>query len=1029
MKLLTKKKVIIGAAAFVCALCAAFAVGQMKATPTDVLAHDVVTSAQIDGVYTYGDSFTAPNGKIVYGNQELDATSVYVKFPDGTLRKGNTHVLSLAGAYTVIYAAEYNGKTLTAEKSFIVNEQAYAVSSATSSFEYVDDLKTTETEMDAGLKISLAEGDVFQYNQLIDLSQSTTQTPLMKIYPYTYSILADNVSVDSYYTVIRLTDYYNPDVYVEVSIGFYLANAALGRYHPYVVAGANGQSKSGLGLYSGASTTRRIVYIDNERYRVYYGTNDYGTEMDPTPDTPVNGVSINNFDNYGASVYYEAATKRVYVKSKTMHFITDLDEAAIYDGNLFGGFTTGEVLLSVYANEYAKSTATYEIAEINGVKGVDLKDFELVDNVKPAITLSNDADNFYIAKGEEFTLFDAAAKDKNLVGGVNAYVYYEYGTNYQTLIYVKDGKFTPTRKGKYTIVYTAKDAFGNEGKRLVNCTCISMSENKLVTLSTTPIASAKAGEVIHLNDYTLKSVNAGEFIRTYAVFAGDRTQKIEIDSVTKAFLPRNIGAYEIVFEYGDSIKSYTYSYTMDVTSSDNVYMEDVLLPNYLIKGATYSFERAYAETYAGATPVLVQPEVFVNADGNGYTSTPISYSAYVVEAEESVQFKYVYNGNVIYESQPVQVVDVGFNDALHLENYFVGEITKQAYFDYVRLQPTAKTGDVTVDFVNAVSFSQFALNFAIPMEFSSMSGVDIVLTDYYDYTKTVTIRYEKTISGIKFSVDNKAAVASATSFAGTTHQLWYDENALAFVDANGNSFEMANPFTSDKVYLSFTIVGAAGDSALDIYKIGSQFINTDGYDWVNATVYVRDAISGIIDYGTTLTFKPAEITDVLTPYVESAYSFYVLNGKDEYVYANNQVLLDGTQPLDVAYTITFSEYGMYRVVYEYRDQFGNPAENVVVLYVNDRVPPEITLDKGYGEDTVLKTKVGEKVDIVGYTVNDNFGGEEVSVVIRVISPNNVLTSLNGTSFTPDKKGEWKVVYYATDAEGNYTIVYYTVKAV
>ena len=77
----------------------------------------------------------------------------------------------------------------------------------------------------------------------------------------------------------------------------------------------------------------------------------------------------------------------------------------------------------------------------------------------------------------------------------------------------------------------------------------------------------------------------------------------------------------------------------------------------------------------------------------------------------------------------------------------------------------------------------------------------------------------------------------------------------------------------------------------------------------------------------------------------------------------------------------------------------------------------------------IKAKVGEKVNIVGYTVNDNFGSEAVSVVIRVISPDNVLTSLNGTSFTPDKKGEWKVVYYAADAEGNYTIVYYTVKAV
>ena len=1026
MKIFTKKNILICILSAIFCLCMIFAFGQVSSNSTDVHAQELITSEEIADTYAYGVEFNAPDGKIVYNGKEINAESVYIKFPDGTMKSGKNHLLSVIGKYTIVYTAAHEGKTLTAEKTFKVNENAYVVSSSASSVEYVQDLKTTETENDSGLKVVLAEGESFQYNDIIDISNSTTEIPLIKIYPYSYSILADNVAVEAYYTVIRLTDYYNPDNYVEVSMGFYLANAALGRYHPYVVAGASGQTKSGVGPYSGTSTARRIVYIDNERYRVYYGTNDYGTEMDATPNVPVNGVDINNFDNYGMSVYYEAETKRIYVREKYMHLITDLDDSAIYDRNLFTGFTTGEVLLSVYANDYQTNTATYEIEEINGVKGTALSNFELVDHIKPVITLSNDADNFYIAKGEEFTLFSATAKDKNLVGGVNAYVYYEYGSSYQTSVYVKDGKFTPNRNGEYTIVYIAKDSFGNETKKTVTCTCISAKNNKLVHFNTSPVTEVRAGETTVLNDYTLTSVNTGVFVNMYAVFEGDSSEKIAIDAETREFFPRSVGEYEIIFEYGDAIKTYTYSYKLNVAASDSVYMDEPLLPKYLIKGAKYSFESVYAETYTEKNPVLVTPKVYVNEDGKGYSTSEIDYGNYTVNATESVCFKYVYNDVTVLESMTIDVVDVGFADTLHLENYFVGAVETAAYTDYVRLLANSERGDITVDFINAISFSQFACNFSIPKEYSSFAAVDVILTDYYDYENVMTIRYEKTDSGMVFSVNGEAAVSSGTSFSMTTHQLWYDETLKTFVDASGNSYETENPFSSDKIYLSFKLCDVSGASALDVYKIGSQFINADGYDWVNSTVYVRNAISGIIDFGQTLTFKPAEITDVLTPYIESAYSFYILGPGDEYVLSNENVLLDGSQPLDKAYTVTFDEYGMYRAVYAYKDQFDNPSENVIVLYVNDRIAPEITLDKGYNSSTVVNAKVGNKITVVGYTVSDNFGEENISVVIRAISPDNELVAIENMSFTADKKGAWKVMYYATDKEGNYTLVYYTV---
>ncbi len=516
MKIFTKKHILIGVLSVLFAVCMFFAVGQFSPRPTIVFAQELITSEEIAESYAYGEEFVAPNGKVTYNGQELDATAVFVKFPDGTMKSGNTHVLSIVGKYTVIYSAVYEGKTVTAQKEFNVNEKTYDVAPS-SSVKYVHDLKTTETENDGGLKVVLAEGDTFQYNDIIDVSNSNTDVPLIKLYPYSYSILAENVAIESYYTVIRLTDYYDPENYVEVSMGFYLANAATGRYHPYAVAGASLQVKSGVEPYSGTSTQRKITYIDNERYRVYYGTNDYGTMMDTTPDVEVNGVKINNFDNYGMSVYYEAKTKRIYVKEKRMHLVTDLDDASIYDRNLFEGFTTGEVILSVYANDYAKETATYEIAEINGTQGAKLNRFEIADVTKPEISLSNEADNFYIAKGEEFALFSASAKDKNLVGDVKAYVYYEYGSSYQTSVLVKDGKFIPNKTGEYTVVYVAKDAFGNVAEKTVTCICIAVDGNRLASFETAPLTSARAGEKVYLNEYTLSGVNEGLCVDIYGL--------------------------------------------------------------------------------------------------------------------------------------------------------------------------------------------------------------------------------------------------------------------------------------------------------------------------------------------------------------------------------------------------------------------------------------------------------------------------------------------------------------------------------
>ena len=133
MKIFAKKNILICMVSAIFCLCMIFAFGLVSSNATDVHAQELITSEEIADTYAYGAGFNAPDGKIVYDGKELNVESVYIKFPDGTMKSGKNHVLSVIGEYTVVYVVTYEGKTLTAEKTFKVNENAYVVSSSASS--------------------------------------------------------------------------------------------------------------------------------------------------------------------------------------------------------------------------------------------------------------------------------------------------------------------------------------------------------------------------------------------------------------------------------------------------------------------------------------------------------------------------------------------------------------------------------------------------------------------------------------------------------------------------------------------------------------------------------------------------------------------------------------------------------------------------------------------------------------------------------------------------------------------------------
>ena len=123
-------------------------------------------------------------------------------------------------------------------------------------------------------------------------------------------------------------------------------------------AGASGQKTSGFNKNPRVSATGTPVYIDGEEW--YMAFDNFGTVMG-------HGVSITSPAGFTWRYDTEKAEVSVNHRSGSFVMVTQLANPDIYEKNLFGGFTTGEVYLSVFCDNYYGSAAKIEIEQIGGL--------------------------------------------------------------------------------------------------------------------------------------------------------------------------------------------------------------------------------------------------------------------------------------------------------------------------------------------------------------------------------------------------------------------------------------------------------------------------------------------------------------------------------------------------------------------------------------------------------------------------------------------------------------------------------------
>ena len=996
--------------------------------------------------YAFGSTLTIPAGTI----DGVKATKYIVIAPSGNGYNSETITLSEAGRYTIKWYAQVGGKEVSAEKTFLVEKGVYSAEGKVTC-EYMEDLEHAQfanyengtfTKEDVtfegdGIKVTVGDESKFTYNNVIDL-RNFSKDHFIEIFPYqqlwnvwtapsgSYCEFKD----DATNYLITLTDCYDPSNYVTIDLEYtenwHYAHRANAFYMNYR-AGASGQVAHGL-----SKDDKGSLFIDGSKYSVSFA--------------PMKGMSGTNTSQLGMKLYYDTETQRVYVSfadficSKNdgvwnkRVLLADLANEDIYPDNAFKGFTTGEVYLSLSAKNIVDSTAKMDITSLGGLSGQAMLEMTQ-DREAPIIKTDEKLDAMKtIVVNEEISIPNALSFDPNNVSDLNAKVavYYNYDPNSATnaLVGIVNGKFTPKKTGAYTIVYTSEDSNGNSSKTLVELNCIEAAEGKAVTLNSATSTEHEAGAYVDIPECAISGVYTDDsYLKVYFVENGE--EKLYTDS--QIFLDK-LGKFEFKYVYETPFATYTTMAEITSIPTDKVVMGAPALPEYFIKGASYTLDTVFAQEYTAVPTPPKAATMVMKADSGEYKQ--IDPACVTIDAENSVQFKYEYGTGVV-ESEVIKVLEVGFNGTLQMENYFHDEqdlFTKTAAKTYLQYVTKGSPEKATLNYINPLSLATFDIEFLFPSAdkagetYVSPASMTFTFTDYYDRNNVATFTLRPAKAGLFIDVNGVERVGQIgqRKFLDVKTYFSYSNGAINF---EGAAYDLGTKFTNDKFLLSITLNGVEdGEACMQLSLLSDNTLKASKSDNANPKIYVAETNMGYHTLGKVITIGKAIASDIVAPYVESGLKVKVTTPSGAFAKSLDGIVLDGTNPVDRDYQITLDQIGFYSVIYTYTDQNGDFESFSYSPIIKDMQGPTIVVD-GKVKDEVVSAKWGASVTVATYSVSDNMSAiENIDSCIQVIYPSAIMRKVpNGGSFYAEEKGRYTVVYYAYDEVGNAAMFTYHVQ--
>ena len=999
-----KWKTIVASAVLAAAVAAsgtAVYMGQGKTDP--VYASAAWSDPTVEDIKPFGTKFTVPERTVTVDGNAVTASAVVIK-PDGSATTEKEVTLDVSGVYTVVYTATVNGKPYVDEVTFRVDDAAYVLSSSKSSATYG---KYQYSESASGVMVRLAYGDSITFNTPIDVKGATKSDVLVEAFA-----TPDVKGVKDFDKLIfTFTDIENPNIYLR----FTIRQSAEGDNYPisYALAGGNGQPMAGWEEYW------KRLHIDNEwgaQFRHSFSLSFASNYAYVAPDKAV------------ISLRYDAATLQSYVGG---FMIIDHDNPA-YFNNLWRGFPSGKVRLSVSADMYNGNSANFCVSKL---RGVDLTEDKYIDSEAPVITVDSDYTQMPATKkGMEYRVPAATAFDSYTATycDVRTSVWYNYASGNAILVQVRDGKFVADRAGDYAIVYETQDRMGNAAREIRWVHAYETLAYPTVVIGDIPTSTATVGDMVRVADCIVDSKSGNASVVVTAVL-GNETFAVGKDG----FRPEKAGTYKITYTATDYIgQTGTTTYDLNVKMGDKpVFITCPVLPKMLVEGSDYTLPEATATDYRSGSPVEKKATITVT-DKNG--TRAVTDGKINVAADNNLD-----KAIVVYECEGARhtyelpvikaMIEENGRPRLHVENYLSGSgFTTEKTDDGFILTATEANGGFT--FGNRLVAENSAIELRGIAAASNFDAIAVTFADAEDDTRAVTARLIRTsgkadirLCGVTTGLDNGFVTSDRFSLNYTQGIMIADKARLDITSYDdGRAFE---GFPSGRIYISVRFVNASAGAQISLVSVNGHPMTTATSDRIAPKIVILGAnYGGTHEIGSTITLPAAMAGDTLDPNV--TFSMKVTDGKGNIVTDVDGVKLNGVDP-GREYTIKLDGYGQYSVSYTATDTFNQRNNTRPLNYtinVVDEIAPEIKFEARFA-DTV---KVGESIVIPKFTVTDNVSAaEDITITKYVLTPSGVLVSIpeNSNSVKAVRAGKYEFRIIAVDKAGNVAMERVTVTAV
>lgn len=856
-----------------------------------------------------------------------------------------------------------------------------------------------------GAVASLRSGDSLRYNRAVDVSDNTYDDTLISLF-ITPSVIGN---YDFSSLNIKIEDAYDSSNYILVNAyRYYYEDFAC-----YVKAAVPGIGQELTGKDPGPGD----VWVGG----VFGQYNLFSFSGTPQPDKATNiGDDVLDI----RMDYEEKIIYAVRYNDPFWSFVIDLDDDTYFE-ETWDGFTTGEVFISVYCEEYTGSSAGIVVRNIDGQ---DLSEDTVTDSGKPVITVDYD--------GYEGDIPQALVGNPYPVFGASAYDVYCGETEVTRKVFLgekeypigEDGAFVPDTAGEYTIVYTAQDAYGNTATEEVAVTAAAATPDLSLTLDRSGADDAGyVGESVTVASYTAGGGSGRVDVQAEAVLKDGTVRYPVTDSAFKPFVQ---GVYTVRYTAKDYTgKTLTEEYDIQIDlKEDPIFDSEPQFPICFISGKSYELPSLSAVDYytQNGTPVEVEAEItYVDDFGefkafdnviiplkkqNG--SVLIRYTATTASGSETLEFEV-----------PVQVTENAFG-GLELENYFMlDNVSASAQSDHILF--SAREEGASLRFIRETLARNFAVRFNVDPAQANFGRVDILLTDYEnrDVSVLLSVHKDQANPAVSYlSVNNGRRYQTVGAFDGSSSypfSLSFNVNDNTFTDGVSTTVGVSRTlsgdaftgFPSGKVYIEIGFGEVIGLSAIRLSSLCSQVFGSFSIDTLAPNVVVEGDYGGTYALNAEVTLPTAYAMDVLDP--NPKVTMTVTDPEGNVVTSTNGYRLENIVP-DRQFSIALSAYGRYLVVFTATDASGQSNSNTrYMIYCTDNAAPEFTLT---GE-VPASGQIGREVTLPQVQASDNYTQEPI-VHISYVDPLGRVLNASDYTFVPTAAGIYRITYSVSDEQGN-----------